>query len=84
MLPSFRIRNLRRPGSPPNRQLSVAVPKLSKSRDAVIRMSGAEYDSTIRDRPEATLKYFDDDDGEIVTVGITDVVVHGDTYLSTA
>ena len=65
MLPSFRIRNLRRPGSPSLGH----VPKLG-SHDMIVSLTGREYQENSIAYPESRLKYVDEDDGEVVTVGI--------------
>jgi hypothetical protein len=67
MLGPFRIRNLRRPTTPPNRA-SYALASRRASTDAVVCVTDTEYDRNILMHPETTLKYLDEDDGEIVTV----------------
>ena len=57
MLPPFHIRNLQ-PSS---------LPKAS--RDTLVRITAPCYDETISSHPAATLKYFDEDDGDVITVG---------------
>ena len=66
MLPSFRVRNLRRPPGSPTRSLPGSFPRINY--DAIVRITAPEYDSTISDHPEATLNYVDEDDGELITV----------------
>ena len=60
MLPPFHIRNLQ-PSS---------VPKESQeSQDTLVRIKAPCYDETISTHPAATLKYYDEDDGDLITVG---------------
>ena len=68
MLGPFRVRNLRRSTSPPNRA-SYAATARRGSLDAVVSIKGPEYDYTVLMHPESKLKYLDEDDGEMVTVG---------------
>lgn len=62
MLPSFRVRTLQ----------PTASPGLGRSRsnefNAHVQITAPEYDKTLRVCPEASLKYLDEEDGEIVTV----------------
>lgn len=67
MLGPFRIRNLGRPTSPANRA-SYASASRRSSPDAVVAITGPEYDTNVLMNPESKLRYLDDDDGEIVTV----------------
>ena len=67
MLPSFKVRDLQHPI--PTRPISRGASIPYASYDPLVKITAPEYDSTISDHPEATLKYVDDDDGEIVTVG---------------
>lgn len=53
LLPAFGIRDLNGPEAPPG----------------VIQITGRQYNSTITSQPDATLRYLDDDDGEVITVG---------------
>lgn len=53
LLPAFGIRDLNGPEAPPG----------------LIQITGGQYQTTIRSQPDATLRYFDDDDGEVITVG---------------
>ena len=68
MLGPFRIRNLRRSPSPPNRQPSGSVPAKVGALEAVVCLTGREYQSNALNHPESRLRYLDEDDGEIVTV----------------
>ncbi|MCJ1381510.1 hypothetical protein MMC17_004621 [Xylographa soralifera] len=68
MLGPFRIRNLRRSTSPPNRA-SYAAANRRGSLDTLVSIKGPEYDYTVLMHPESKLKYLDEDDGEMVTVG---------------
>ena len=63
MLGPFRIRNLRRPLLPSH-------PSSAKIRsyDAVVSLTGQEYDRNVYRHPESKLKYLDQDDGEVITV----------------
>ncbi|KAI9876548.1 MAG: hypothetical protein M1830_006240 [Pleopsidium flavum] len=71
MLPPFRIRNLRQSNSSADRNghggglTAVAAP----NHHAIVQVSAPEYDATVSRHPEATLKYMDEDDGEVITVG---------------
>ena len=65
MLPSFRVRNLRRPASPSDRY-SFAH-KLG-AHDVIVSLTGKEYQINSLAHPESRLKYVDEDDGELVTV----------------
>lgn len=62
MLPPFRVRTLRPSASP-----GLGRSK-KKEFNALVRITAPEYDKTLRVCPEATLKYLDEEDGEIVTV----------------
>lgn len=62
MLPPFRVRTLR-PSASPGLGRSER-----KEFNALVRITAPEYDKTLRNCPEATLKYLDEEDGEIVTV----------------
>lgn len=53
LLPAFGIRHLNGPEAPPG----------------TIQITGGQYRTTIRSQPDATLRYIDDDDGELITVG---------------
>lgn len=53
LLPPFGIRDLNGPEAAPG----------------VIQITGRQYNTTIRSQPDATLRYVDDDDGELITVG---------------
>ena len=66
MLGPFRIRNLRRPSSPtlPSPYTNNKI----RSYDAVVGLTGQEYDNNVQRYPESKLKYVDQDDGEIITV----------------
>ena len=66
MLGPFRIRNLRRPSSP-TLPLPYAGIKI-RSYDAVVSLTGQEYDSNVQQYPESKLKYVDQDDGDTITV----------------
>ncbi|MCJ1286174.1 hypothetical protein MMC26_005519 [Xylographa opegraphella] len=68
MLGPFRIRNLRRSTSPPNRA-SYAAASRRGSLDTLVSVRGTEYEYNILMHPESKLKYLDEDDGEMVTVG---------------
>ena len=68
MLGPFRIRHLSRPPSPPGqRSLPRTTPRVS-ARDAIVSLTGGEYDKTIAEHPESKLKYVDEADGDVVTV----------------
>ena len=67
MLGPFRIRNLRRPTTPPNRASYASAARRGSS-EAVVSITGNEYDSNVLMHPESKLKYLDEDDGEVVTV----------------
>ena len=67
MLGPFRIRNLRRPTTPPNRASYASAARRASS-EAVVSITGTEYDHNVLMHPESTLKYLDEDDGEVVTV----------------
>ncbi|KAI2319597.1 hypothetical protein LOZ00_002239 [Ophidiomyces ophidiicola] len=45
------------------------TPTLGHTYDGIVEISRSEYDETILNLPEAKLHYFDEDDGETVTVG---------------
>lgn len=62
MLPPFRVRTLR-----PSASLRLGRSK-NKEFNALVRITAPEYDKTLRICPEASLKYLDEEDGEIVTV----------------
>lgn len=68
MLPRFRVHNLRRLGSPVSDSRLAAFPP-SLYHDGTVCISAREYDATISVHPQATLKYMDEDDGDIITVG---------------
>ena len=68
MLPSFQLRNIR-PSSSTSPRASQSDLESSSSHEHLIEITAPEYDSTVSDHPEATLKYVDEDDGEVVTVG---------------
>ncbi|MCJ1432501.1 hypothetical protein MMC27_001858 [Xylographa pallens] len=70
MLGPFRIRNLRRSTSPPNRA-SYAAASRRGSLDTLVSIKGPEYDYNVLMHPESKLKYLDEDDGEMVTVSNT-------------
>ena len=68
MLGPFRIRNARRPVSPPlHPRASYAR---SSTKDLIVSLTGNDYDRTIEDNPDSKLKYVDEDDGETVTVSV--------------
>lgn len=67
MLPPFRIRKLG-PSAPTASRVSHGS-RLVPNEDPLLRITAPQYDSTISDHPDAKLRYVDDDDGEIVTVG---------------
>ncbi|KAI9775767.1 MAG: hypothetical protein M1839_000895 [Geoglossum umbratile] len=70
MLPPFRIRHLRASDNPAGPDLGddfLSSPTYDG--DAVVTISGPEYDSLITHHPDAVLSYLDEDDGEIITVG---------------
>ena len=69
MLGPFRIRNLRRPGSPSNSR-SPGNPSKLGYHDAVVCLTGSEYHKNALRNPESRLKYLDETDGEIVTVRV--------------
>ena len=56
MLPPFHIGNL----------WPSSLPK--SSQDTLVRIDAPSYDETILSHPAATLKYFDPDDGDLITV----------------
>ena len=56
MLPPFHIRNLR----------PLSLPQASQ--DTLVQINAPYYDETISDCPAATLKYHDEDDGDLITV----------------
>ena len=64
MLPPFHIRNLW-PSSLPN-----------PSQDTLVQINVPCYDETILSHPLATLKYYDPDDGDLITVGSSPVAVY--------
>ena len=68
MLPSFQLRNIKSSSSTSPRA-SQSDLESSSNHEHLIEITAPEYDSTVSDHPEATLKYVDDDDGEVVTVG---------------
>lgn len=68
MLPKFQLRDMRRSSSSPP-PASHSGPRFS-SREPLVKLTAPEYDNTITGHPEATLKYVDEDDGEIVTVSV--------------
>ena len=57
MLPPFHIRNLW-PSSLPR-----------ACQDTLVQINASSYDATILSHPAATLKYYDQDDGDLITVG---------------
>ena len=66
MLPPFKIRNLRRSasGAPiPRANCTIGV----IGHDSVVKISAPAYDTTVARYPEAMLKYFDEDDCDIIT-----------------
>lgn len=56
MLPPFHIRNL------------WSLPK--DSQETLVRINAPYYDDTISHNPAATLRYLDEDDGDLITVAI--------------
>ena len=70
MLPPFKIRNLRRStsGAPLKANLGVT------DYDPVVKLSAPAYDTTVARYPEAMLKYFDEDDCDIITA-CSDVLI---------
>ncbi|MCJ1477090.1 hypothetical protein MMC13_005761 [Lambiella insularis] len=68
MLGPFRIRNLGRPTSPANRA-SYAPASRRGAPDAIVAVTETEYDTNVMKNPESKLRYLDEDDGEVVTVG---------------
>ena len=69
MLGPFRVRNLR----PKPSHLTTPLPagpagSRRPSLDGIISIRAQEYDDTVSSHPEAELRYFDDDDGELITV----------------
>lgn len=68
-LPAFRIAQLHdtQDRSPTN---ATFTPPTGAKNAAVISIRRRSYDRLMADKPEAALRYFDDDDGEDVTVGI--------------
>ena len=68
MLPPFQLRNIK-PSSSTSPRASQSLLESSSSHEHLVEITAPEYDSTVSDHPEATLKYVDDDDGEVVTVG---------------
>ena len=54
MLPPFHIRNLWSP--------------LKESQETLVRINAPYYDDTISHNPAAALKYYDEDDGDLITV----------------
>ena len=80
MLPAFQVRNMRRSSSSPPRA-SHGSPNLASICDPLVKITAPEYDRAISDHPEATLKYMDDDDGEIVTVSVGSRMLAGRTNI---
>lgn len=68
MLPSFKIRNMRRSCSSPPRAAHTRTRALAN--EDLVNITEPDYDETISHHPKATLKYLDDDDGELVTVSL--------------
>lgn len=70
MLPPFRIRNLRRSNSTADTDThsGLSTELRAPNQHGVVQVSAPEYDATISTHPEATLKYMDEDDGEVITV----------------
>ena len=66
MLPPFRVRR----NTPYPAQLHIApTPSPPRAYDSLaVQLSHVQYDRTVKEHPEASLKYVDDDDGEIITV----------------
>lgn len=75
MLPTFRLRDVRRSSSspPPASHSNLRI----SSREPLVKLTAPEYDNTITGHPEATLKYVDEDDGEIVTVSVVSCMLGG-------
>ena len=63
MLPPFHIRNLQ-PSS-----VSKESQEPQEYQDTLVRINAPCYDETISSHPAATLKYYDGDDGDLITVG---------------
>ena len=70
MLPPFRIRNLRRSNSAADTETHgmLSTDLGAPDHHAIVQVSAPEYDATVSTHPEATLKYMDEDDGEVITV----------------
>ncbi|KAI9680880.1 MAG: hypothetical protein M1817_004320 [Caeruleum heppii] len=66
MLPPFKIRHLRVAQIP---SASGTGPSINWTQDAVVEIAAPEYDALVSRHPEASLSYFDEDDGELITVG---------------
>ncbi len=81
MLPPFRIRNLGRSNSTGDTAThSRASTELGDPhRHGIVQVSAPEYDATISTHPEATLRYMDEDDGEVITVS-SSVTCYPDLY----
>ena len=76
MLGPFCIRNLRRPRTPPNRASYASAAGRQTSSEAVVSITGTEYDYNVLMHPESKLKYLDEDDGEVVTVSTRTYLLH--------
>ena len=72
MLPPFRIRNLRESSrlADTNDHGGHSTELGAQDQHGIVQVSAPEYDATISTHPEATLKYMDEDDGEVITVRI--------------
>jgi len=81
MLPPFRIRNLRPSNSSADRnahgERSTALE--APNHHSIVQVSAPEYDATVSRHPEATLKYMDEDDGEVITVRFSSSNFHSHT-----
>ncbi len=66
---------MRRPRSPGSGRPLLAGPQ-KLIYDGTVRISAPEYDATLSDHPEATLKYVDEEDGDIITVGSSPYCCH--------
>ncbi|KAI9799156.1 MAG: hypothetical protein M1833_004196 [Piccolia ochrophora] len=71
MLPPFRIRNLRASNHPTGSDLGddFSYGYAGEKDDTIVQITLSAYDTLITDHPDATLRYIDEDDGEVVTVG---------------